>query len=137
MLAWLRKTGARRVAVHFDLDVLGPASYDFLLFHDPSAEPHKFDGVGKGRMHLSQVSKLLNEVDALADVVGLAIAEYVPWSVIRLARALERLAATREPEKARGGLILADSTAAFRNLDRFTLRPTWADCVEKVRVRRR
>lgn len=75
VLAWLRQNGAKHVAVHFDLDVLDPARYDFLLFHDPSADPHKFDGVGRGRMALPQVSGLLNEVAAQADIVGLAITE--------------------------------------------------------------
>ena len=32
VLAWLRATGAKRVAIHFDVDVLDPAHYDFLLF---------------------------------------------------------------------------------------------------------
>jgi arginase len=35
VLAWLRATGAKRVAVHFDVDVLDPAHYDFLLFRNP------------------------------------------------------------------------------------------------------
>jgi arginase len=91
VLAWLRGTGAKRVAVHFDLDVLDPAHHDFLMFNDPSAKPNKFDGVAKGRMGLAQVSGILNAVAAQAEIVGLAITEYFPWSAIGLARALDDL----------------------------------------------
>jgi len=86
VLVWLRATGAKRVAVHFDVDVLDPAHYDFLLFRNPSAPPDAFEGVARGRMQFAQVSDILNAVAAEADIVGLAIAEYLPWSVIGFAR---------------------------------------------------
>ncbi|MBR7518853.1 hypothetical protein KC217_24640, partial [Mycobacterium tuberculosis] len=76
-LAWLRASGARKVAVHFDLDVLDPAFYDFLLSQDPAASPDAFDGVAKGRMRFEDVAGILRAVDAEADIVGLAIAEYM------------------------------------------------------------
>ncbi|MGH7004852.1 MAG: arginase family protein, partial [Alphaproteobacteria bacterium] len=77
VLEWLRASGAKQVAVHFDLDVLDPALYDFLLSQDPAAEPHAFDGVAKGRMRLEEVAAILQAVDAEADIVGLAISEYM------------------------------------------------------------
>jgi arginase len=91
VLAWLRTTGAKRVAVHLDVDVLDPAHYDFLVFCNPSAPPDAFEGVARGRMQFDQVSKILNEVNAEADIVGLAITEYLPWSVIEFAKALNHL----------------------------------------------
>lgn len=91
VLAWLRASGARKVAVHFDLDVLDPAFYDFLLSQDPAARPDAFDGVAKGRMRFEEVAGILRAVNAEADIVGLAIAEYMPWSVIRLAKSLRTL----------------------------------------------
>jgi len=75
VLAWLRGTGAKRVAVHFDVDVLAPAHYDFLVFRDPSATRDALQGVARGRMHFAQVSEILNAVASEADIVGLAIAE--------------------------------------------------------------
>jgi arginase len=105
VLEWLRTTGAKRVAVHFDLDVLDPALYDFLLFRDPSAEPNAFDGIAKGRMKLPHVANVLNAVAGEAEIVGLAIAEYLPWSVIDFGRSLETLPLlnTRKEWTATGG----------------------------------
>jgi arginase len=99
VLAWLRTTGAKRIAVHFDVDVLDPAHYDFLLFRNPSAPRDAFEGVARGRMHLAQVSEILNAVAAEADIVGLALAEYLPWSVIEFARALNTLPLLRSPQR--------------------------------------
>jgi arginase len=88
VMQWLRATGAGHVAVHFDLDVLDPALYDFLLFRDPSAKPEAFCGVAKGRMQWSQVVSILREVASESELVGLAITEYLPWSAIKLAQSL-------------------------------------------------
>ena len=38
-------------------------------------------------MRLAQVSGILKAVAAEADIVGLAITEYLPWSVIEFAKA--------------------------------------------------
>jgi arginase len=91
VLRWLRASGARKVAVHFDLDVLDPSLYDYLLFHDPSAAPGTFDEVPKGRMRFEEVAAILNAVAAEADIVGLAITEFMPWSMIGLSRSLRSL----------------------------------------------
>lgn len=37
------------------------------------------------------VAEILRAVNAEADIVGLAIAEYMPWSAIRLAKSLRTL----------------------------------------------
>ncbi|MCM2435418.1 arginase family protein [Agrobacterium rosae] len=91
VLDWLRRSGATKVAVHFDLDVLDPSLYDYLLFNDPSSRPGAFDGVAKGRMRFEDVAAILHAVDAETDIVGLAIAEYLPWSVIKLSDSLKTL----------------------------------------------
>lgn len=91
VLEWLRASGARKVAVHFDLDVLEPSLYDYLLFHDPSAAPGTYDDVPKGRMTFEDVAAILQAVGAEADIVGLAITEFMPWSMIRLSSSLRSL----------------------------------------------
>ncbi|NTG08766.1 arginase family protein [Rhizobium rhizogenes] len=91
VMEWLRALGAKKVAVHFDLDVLDPTLYDFLLFRDPNAAPNAFDGVARGRMRFEEVANILRAVDAEADIVGLAITEYMPWSVIELSKSLRTL----------------------------------------------
>ena len=79
------------IAVHFDVDVLDPTLYDFLLFNDPSLAPGAFDGVAKGRMRFEEVAGILNAVNAETDIVGLTIAEFTPWNVIDLSRSLRAL----------------------------------------------
>jgi arginase len=91
VLEWLRASGATKVAVHFDVDVLDPSLYDFLLFHDPYAAPGTYDEVPKGRMRFEEVAALLNAVAAEADIVGLAITEFMPWSAIKLSQSLRSL----------------------------------------------
>jgi arginase len=91
VLEWLRATAARKVAVHFDVDVLDPSLCDYLLFHDPSAAPGTYDDVPKGRMKFEDVAALLHAVAAEADIVGLAITEFMPWNMIGLSRSLRSL----------------------------------------------
>ena len=91
VLEWLEHNGARHVAVHFDLDVLDPALYDYLLFRDPDSPPGTFDGIARGKMKMNRVQEILHAVSRKAEIVGLAIAEYLPWSVIKFAADLERL----------------------------------------------
>jgi arginase len=91
VLEWLRASGAGKVAVHFDVDVLDPSLYDFLLFHDPYAAPGTYDEVPKGRMRFEEVAAILKAVVMEADIVGLAITEYMPWSAIKLSQSLRSL----------------------------------------------
>jgi arginase len=91
VLDWLRGSGARKVAVHFDVDVLDPALHGFLLFHQPDAAPGLWDGVAKGRMGFAEVARMLRAVDAEADIVGLTIAEFLPWEAIGLSRMMAGL----------------------------------------------
>lgn len=91
VLQWVRASGAKKIAVHFDVDVLDPSLYRFELFRQPDAAPGTWDGIPKGRMTFEQVARILNEVDAEADIVGLAITEYLPWDAITLARSLGTL----------------------------------------------
>ncbi len=91
VLEWIRQSGATKVAVHFDLDVLDAATYSFLLFNNPASPPGAWDGVAKGRMSFEAVSQLLTQVNETAEVVGLAIAEYLPWDAIQLSKALGTL----------------------------------------------
>lgn len=91
VLDWLRSTGASRLAVHFDLDVLDPARFRALLFARPDVPADTFDGIAQGRLSMEQVVQLLGDVAAVADVVGLGIAEHLPWDALALKNMLARL----------------------------------------------
>lgn len=91
ILDWIRREGITHLAVHFDLDVLDPAHFSPLLFNRPDQSQGAFDGIVQGAMQLQQVIRLLQDVSAACDVVGLAIAEFLPWDMLRLKNALAAL----------------------------------------------
>lgn len=78
---WLRATGATRVAVHLDLDVLDPRDLD--------AAPA--NGDPPAGLRYRELVRLLREVGDHADVVGLTVAEHLPRTEVLLADLLGRL----------------------------------------------
>jgi arginase len=76
LLEWLKGSGCRRVAIHFDVDVVDSNEIVFGL----GAEP---DGLTS-----TEVRRVVADVSAVAEVVGLTIAEFVPRQVIRLQQVL-------------------------------------------------
>lgn len=76
LLDWLQASGCSRVAIHFDVDVVDSDEMVFGL----GAEP--------GGLTSDEARRLVADVGAVAEVVGLTIAEFVPRQVIRLLRVL-------------------------------------------------
>lgn len=91
MTDWIRARGIAHLAVHFDLDVLDPALFRPLLFNRPGLGADAYAGVPRGRMAPDQVVRLLKDVVAVCDVVGIAIAEHMPWDMIALRDMLAEL----------------------------------------------
>lgn len=91
VLEWLRATGARHVAVHWDLDVIDPQQFRSVLLARPDVPDDFFEGIARGELSLAQVVDLLAEVAAETDIVGLGIAEHLPWDALALRDALARL----------------------------------------------
>ena len=79
------------LAIHFDVDVLDPAKFGAVLFNKPDAPPNAWADVPRGRMSPGQVVRLLQDVAAGCDVVGLAVAEYMPWQAIAMREMLRKL----------------------------------------------
>ena len=79
LLDWLASTGASRVAIHLDVDVVD--SDEVVL------------GLGQvpGGLTGAQVRRIVDDLAGAADVVGLTIAEFIPRSVIRLQGLLDGL----------------------------------------------
>ncbi|QVY63444.1 arginase family protein [Cytobacillus gottheilii] len=86
----LRATGASRIAVHFDLDVL-----DLREFRSQGiAKPERYEEyVGKGlkRSSMQSVTRLIQDVSNEFDVVGLGITEHLPWDAFTLSNMLRNL----------------------------------------------
>ena len=76
LLDWLKGSGCSCIAIHFDVDVVDSNEIIFGL----GAEP---DGLTS-----TEARRLVTDVSANADVVGLTIAEFIPRQVIRLQQVL-------------------------------------------------
>lgn len=74
LLAWLRSTGATKVAIHFDVDTIDSEEVGLGL------------GLVPGVLRTPEVARLLRDIRAEFDVVGLTIAEFIPRNVIALNR---------------------------------------------------
>jgi arginase len=74
---WVAGTGCGRVAIHFDVDTVD--SNEIVL--GLGAEP---DGLTS-----AQVRRIVHDLGAAADVVGLTIAEFIPRQVIHLRQILD------------------------------------------------
>jgi arginase len=91
ILDWFESTGAKHLAIHFDLDVLDPSLFHALLFAKPDLPADAYAGVARGELTIEQTVRLLADVATVADIVGLGIAEHLPWDAIALKKMLERL----------------------------------------------
>jgi arginase len=91
VLEWIASEGVRHLAVHFDVDVLDPKTFGPVLFNDPDAPSDAWAGVPRGRLTPAHVVRLLHDVAAACEIVGLAIAEYMPWEAIATRNLLHKL----------------------------------------------
>jgi arginase len=76
LLGWLAGTGCSRVAVHFDVETID--SNELVL--GLGAEP--------GGLTTAQVRRIVEDLDAGADVVGITVVEFIPRQVMRLQQLL-------------------------------------------------
>jgi arginase len=90
ILEWINQEHISKLAVHFDVDVLNYRTFRSVLFARPDVGEHEYDGIAKGYLELAE-AVAINQAVAAAEVVGLGIAEHLPWDAINLKRALEQL----------------------------------------------
>ncbi len=91
VLSWIASEGITHLAVHFDVDVLDPKQFRPVLFNKLDAPAEALADVPRGRMAPEHVVRLLHDVAAACDIVGLAITEYMPWEAIATRNLLRRL----------------------------------------------
>ncbi|GIN72933.1 arginase [Bacillus sp. J14TS2] len=88
IMDWIEENQIEYLAVHFDLDVLTPKNFRSIL----PAEPYLEDfPAAIGEMTLPQIVRVLNDVSTKAEIVGLGIAEHIPWDAINLRKALSEI----------------------------------------------
>ncbi len=76
---WLKACGASKVVIHFDMDVLDPAEIIAAVGTDP-------DG-----MKMEEVIRVINDIAAQKELVGLTVAEPMPRTAIRIKNMLHQL----------------------------------------------
>lgn len=90
VLSLLKKTGAARIAIHFDLDVLDIQQFRSTYFARPGDYDKNIDTMPKGAS-VESVTRLIQEVASQFEVVGLGITEHLPWDSIILSSMLKKL----------------------------------------------
>lgn len=87
ILAWIKETGITKLAVHFDMDVISPEDFRSILPAKPYLKSEDF-GAAIGELTLKQIVRILEDANEYAEIVGLCVAEHMPWDAINLRRAL-------------------------------------------------
>lgn len=79
VMEWLKSTGASKVVIHFDLDVIDPAEMIAGVGIDPNG------------MKIDDVVRIINDISAKYDLLSLTVAEPMPRIAIKLRNMLGRL----------------------------------------------
>lgn len=79
VMEWLKSTGASKVVIHFDLDVIDPAEMIAGVGVDPNG------------MKIDDVVRVINDISAEYDLLSLTVAEPMPRIAIKMRNMLGRL----------------------------------------------
>lgn len=90
ILDWITANGIEVLAVHFDLDVLSPDGFRSIYPAEPGTRVEDFP-VAVGQLNLADVVRILTDIAEQAELVGLSIAEHLPWDAINLRKALSQI----------------------------------------------
>lgn len=91
VMDWIAANGIEQLAIHFDLDVLDPRNFRSVLFARPGRGEHDFGDVAEGRIDIPDALNLIERAGSRAEIVGLTIAEHLPWDAVNLRAMLARL----------------------------------------------
>lgn len=89
--AWIRQTGAAKLLVHFDVDVLDPARFHAQHVGHPDGPEERYRELPTGKITLDQVAALVVRCGEVADIVALSITEHLPWDAEHLRLALAKI----------------------------------------------
>ena len=88
VVEWLKKNNIENLIVHFDMDVLTSEDFRSLLYNEPHIPPVEY---ATGKLTLAQVVRIIFDASKIAKLVGLTIAEYMPWDIINIRREFSKL----------------------------------------------
>lgn len=87
---WIKLNSFTKIAVHWDLDVLSYEDFRSIYPAEPHRDPDMFPAA-VGTMNLKKIFDILTEIEQNSDLVGLTIAEHMPWDAINMREGLSRL----------------------------------------------
>lgn len=90
IIDWIKENNFDYLAVHLDLDVLSPKDFRSILTAEPSLDLADFPAA-VGEMTLEQIVRIFKDLANEAELVGLGIAEHMPWDAINLRNALAEI----------------------------------------------
>ncbi len=88
LIQWLRENKFKYLVVHFDLDALSPKDFYSLLCNEPHIPPVEY---AVGQLTLSDAVRIIADASKEASLVGLTIAEYLPWDIINIRKEFSKL----------------------------------------------
>lgn len=88
ILQWIQENEIQHIAVHFDLDVLSPQDFRSIYPAEPYLEGF---GAAVGELTLREVTRILTDISEKTEIVGLSIAEHMPWDAMNLRNALSQI----------------------------------------------
>ncbi len=94
LLDWIEQENIEFLAVHFDLDVLTPKDFRSIYPAEPGTRVEDFPAA-VGELYLDQVVRVFQDLEQQTNLVGLTIAEYLPWDAINLRKALSNISIFR------------------------------------------
>lgn len=89
--SWIQQTGASKLLIHVDLDVLDPHFFRAQHVGNPAGPEDRYRAVPSGKITLDQVTALLLASGQAVDVVALSITEHLPWDAEHLQQSLARI----------------------------------------------
>lgn len=85
---WIAEKGFEKIAIHFDIDVLSPSIFRDTYMAEPGLKEFP---AAAGRMDFKQLGSIFNSIFSNSEVVGLTVAEYMPFDAINLKELLSKL----------------------------------------------
>ena len=85
---WIDQHNFEQIVIHFDIDVLDSNLFFDQYFSKPGVQNY---GVSGGVLAPDKAIKILADLSKNNDVVGLTIAEYLPWSALKLKELMRKV----------------------------------------------
>lgn len=95
ILNWIKENDIKYLVVHWDLDVLSKKDFRSNTQSKPHMTKEQY-GAAMGELSLEQVARILYDINCEAEIVGLSIAEHMPYDAINLRNILSEISIFKE-----------------------------------------